>query len=58
MASIVEFGNFFRLLVNEVEAIPSPALPRLPLASVLWTPLPNLKDGGRTEWPSFHPDDV
>jgi L-arabinose isomerase len=37
-------GNHFRLLVNEVEAKdPSHALPKLPVARVLWKPLPDLK---------------
>ena len=45
-ASIVDMGNRFRLLVNEVEAIkPKNALPKLPVARVLWKPLPDLKTG-------------
>lgn len=43
-ASVVDMGNRFRLLVNEVEAIePDNDLPRLPVARVLWRPLPDLK---------------
>jgi L-arabinose isomerase len=43
-ASIVDLGNRFRLIVNEVdtEVIEQP-LPRLPVARALWTPKPNLK---------------
>jgi L-arabinose isomerase len=43
-ASIVDMGNRFRLLVNEVEAVPTEqALPKLPVARVLWDAKPNLK---------------
>jgi L-arabinose isomerase len=45
-ASIVDMGNRFRLIVNEVEAIePTNDLPKLPVARVLWKPYPNMKDG-------------
>lgn len=45
-ASIVDMGNRFRLLVNEVEAVePIAALPKLPVARVLWKPYPNMNDG-------------
>jgi L-arabinose isomerase len=45
-ASIVDMGNRFRLLVNEVEAVPPKhALPRLPVARVLWKPLPDMQTG-------------
>jgi L-arabinose isomerase len=44
-ASIVDMGNHFRILVNEVEAVaPQHELPKLPVARVLWKPLPNMKD--------------
>jgi L-arabinose isomerase len=43
-ASIVDMGNRFRLLINEVEAIaPKHDLPRLPVARVLWKPYPDMK---------------
>ena len=43
-ASILDMGNRFRLLVNEVEVVaPDAALPRLPVARALWIPLPDLK---------------
>lgn len=43
-ASIIDMGNRFRLLVNEVEAVePEHDLPKLPVARVLWKPLPDLK---------------
>ncbi len=43
-ASIVDMGNRFRMVVNEVEVVPTDApLPRLPVARALWVPKPNLK---------------
>jgi L-arabinose isomerase len=43
-ASIIDMGNRFRLVVNEVEVVPADApLPRLPVARALWVPKPNLK---------------
>lgn len=45
-ASIVDMGNRFRLLVNEVIAVsPIQSLPKLPVARVLWKPYPNMYDG-------------
>lgn len=49
-ASVVDMGNRFRLLVNEVEAFkPKHSLPQLPVARVLWTPYPDMK-AGCTAW--------
>lgn len=45
-ASIVDMGNRFRLLVNEMIAVsPIQSLPKLPVARVLWKPYPNMYDG-------------
>ncbi|HXB09616.1 MAG TPA: L-arabinose isomerase [Puia sp.] len=45
-ASVIDMGNRFRLLVNEVEAIaPTHALPKLPVARVLWKPYPDMRTG-------------
>jgi L-arabinose isomerase len=45
-ASIVDMGNRFRLIVNEVLAVdPSKELPKLPVARVLWKPLPDMQTG-------------
>jgi L-arabinose isomerase len=45
-ASIIDMGNRFRLLVNEVEAVKATeALPHLPVARVLWKPYPDMKTG-------------
>jgi L-arabinose isomerase len=43
-ASLVDMGNRFRLLVNPCRVVPAEhALPKLPVARVLWEPLPDLK---------------
>jgi L-arabinose isomerase len=43
-ASMIDMGNRFRLLVNEVEAVkPKQDLPKLPVARVLWKPLPDMQ---------------
>ncbi|MFC4872454.1 L-arabinose isomerase [Negadavirga shengliensis] len=43
-ASLVDMGNRFRLVINEVQAIAPPHdLPRLPVARVMWKPLPDMK---------------
>jgi L-arabinose isomerase len=45
-ASIIDMGNRFRLIVNEVEAVEiENELPNLPVARVLWKPLPDMKTG-------------
>ncbi|MBC7905085.1 MAG: L-arabinose isomerase [Gemmatimonadaceae bacterium] len=42
--SVIDMGNRFRILVNEVEAVnPEKDLPKLPVARVLWKPLPDMK---------------
>lgn len=42
-ASLIDMGNRFRLLVNEVEAVaPFEKLPKLPVSRVLWKPLPDM----------------
>ncbi len=45
-ASVIDMGDRFRLLVNEVQAVaPTHALPKLPVARVLWKPYPDMKTG-------------
>ncbi len=45
-ASVIDMGNRFRLLVNEVEAVePANDLPKLPVARVLWKPYPDMNTG-------------
>jgi L-arabinose isomerase len=41
--SLMDMGNRYRLLVNKVEVVDTPELPKLPVARVLWDPKPNLK---------------
>ncbi|MFV0564699.1 MAG: L-arabinose isomerase [Flavobacteriaceae bacterium] len=49
-ASLVDMGNRFRLIVNEVEAVkPMHDLPKLPVARVLWDAKPSL-DIAATTW--------
>ena len=43
-ASLVDMGNRFRLIVNEVDCVkPAKPLPKLPVARALWAPRPDLK---------------
>jgi L-arabinose isomerase len=49
-ASLIDMGDRFRLIVNEVESVaPMQALPQLPVARVLWDAKPNL-DVAATAW--------
>jgi L-arabinose isomerase len=42
--ALIDMGNRFRLVVNEVEALrPENDLPKLPVARVLWDPQPNME---------------
>lgn len=42
-ASLVDLGNRFRLIVNEVTAVKTPALPKLPVARAVWECKPDFK---------------
>ena len=43
-ASIVDMGDRFRMIVNQLETIaPEHPLPKLPVARAVWIPQPNLK---------------
>lgn len=44
-ATVVDLGNRFRLIANDVECIKSKPLPKLPVASALWIPMPNFETG-------------
>jgi len=44
-ATVVDMGNRFRLIVNDVECIEPKPLPKLPVASALWIPMPNFEVG-------------
>jgi L-arabinose isomerase len=44
-AALIDLGNRFRLVVNEVVAVkPEKRMPRLPVARVLWKPRPSLRE--------------
>lgn len=44
-ASLIDMGNRFRLIVNEVDAVlPKNKMPKLPVANILWKPRPSLKE--------------
>src|SRR5438477_865024 len=48
-ASIVDIGNRFRLVVNQVNLMrPEQPLPKLPVARAIWVPEPNLKIAATT----------
>ena len=48
--TIVDMGNRFRMVVNEVDAVPmDQPLPKLPVARALWLPRPDLKTA-TTAW--------
>jgi L-arabinose isomerase len=43
-ASVIDMGDRFRMIVNEVEVVPpDAALPKLPVARAVWKPRPELK---------------
>jgi L-arabinose isomerase len=45
-ASVIDMGNRFRLIVNEVTVVsPDKPLPKLPVARAMWIPKPNLQIG-------------
>lgn len=49
-ASLIDLGNRFRLLVNEVDVVtPKRPLPKLPVARALWVPKPDLPTAA-TAW--------
>jgi L-arabinose isomerase len=42
-ASLIDLGHRFRLVVNEVEAVEPPPMPRLPVARAVWECKPDFK---------------
>ena len=44
-ATVIDLGTRFRLIVNGVECIKSKPLPKLPVASALWIPMPDFETG-------------
>ena len=48
-ASLVDLGGRFRLIINAVDAVPPQrAMPKLPVARVLWKPQPSLRVAAET----------
>jgi len=44
LATIVDMGDRFRMIVNDIECVTQPHdMPKLPVAAVLWRPLPDLE---------------
>jgi L-arabinose isomerase len=44
-ASLIDMGNRFRLLVNEVDVVaPEQPMPKLPVAQALWVPKPDFQN--------------
>jgi L-arabinose isomerase len=49
LVTIIDLGNRFRMIANEVETIAiEEAMPRLPVARALWKPLPNLYEAAES----------
>jgi L-arabinose isomerase len=47
LATLIDLGDRFRMIVNEVEAVKIPcAMPKLPVARALWKPWPSLAGAG------------
>jgi len=44
-STIVDMGNRFRMIVNEVKVIDAKPMPKLPVANAFWIPQPNLQVG-------------
>ena len=44
-ATVVDLGNRFRLIAQDVECIEPKAMPKLPVASALWVPQPTFEIG-------------
>jgi L-arabinose isomerase len=48
-ASLIDLGNRFRLIINQVDAVkPTNDMPKLPVARVLWKPEPSLRDAAES----------
>jgi L-arabinose isomerase len=49
LATLVDLGGRFRMIVNEIETIKiKESMPRLPVARALWKPLPNMRDAAES----------
>jgi len=43
LISLVDMGGRLRLVVNDVDCVEAPEMPKLPVARVMWKPAPNLQ---------------
>jgi L-arabinose isomerase len=49
LATLIDLGDRFRLIANDIETIPiEHQMPKLPVARALWRPYPNLKDAAES----------
>jgi L-arabinose isomerase len=49
LATLVDLGDRFRMIVNEIETCKiENAMPRLPVARALWKPYPNMRDAAES----------
>jgi L-arabinose isomerase len=49
LATLVDLGDRFRMIVNEVETVViENAMPKLPVARALWKPYPNMRDAAES----------
>ena len=46
--ALMDMGSRYRMVVNKVQAVENPDLPKLPVARILWNPEPNLKTAAST----------
>ena len=49
VVSLVDMGGRLRLIANDIECVSAPKMPDLPVARVMWKPLPDLKTSA-TAW--------
>ena len=62
MVGLLDLGERFRLVANEIEVVPPPEpLPKLPVACAVWRPAPEPGDVGGVladrRWTAPHGDD-
>jgi L-arabinose isomerase len=43
VATLIDLGDRFRIIANEIEIVPSDPLPKLPVARAVWKPKPDLR---------------
>jgi L-arabinose isomerase len=49
LATLVDLGDRFRIILNEIETVTiDQAMPKLPVARALWKPYPNLRDAAES----------